>query len=231
MKDIKLWKTNFRSSWSFSHKRLEEVHGPEVEVRFTETLIQCPGMIVENLKLLCGKSDTHAGHTELLGVDREGRLVAAELEKGTLTGSSVTQIIDYTSYLYAMNAGELAQHVQNHSGTAGIKKIDDFPAWYQTIFQAPFSAPQDLKMILVGLDFDHQAGRMVKFLGDRGIDISLILFHAFQDEKEFVIAMQEIYAPGKIVTRSAKNLENRGSERMQEEPAETSLQDLIKRSS
>lgn len=230
MKDIKLWKTNFRTSWSFSHKLLEEVHGPEVDIRFEESLIQCPGMIMEDLKLLGGKIDPTAGHTELLGVDREGRLVAAELKRGMLTGSCVTRIVDYASCLYAMTVEVLALHVKNHSGVAGIPKTDDFLKWYQTTYQAPISAPQKLKMMLIGFDFDDQAGRMVKFLGESGMNISLVLFHAFQDQDEFVIAMQEIYAADKITTNSAKKFQDRESGGPEEEKTEASLEDLIKRS-
>jgi hypothetical protein len=228
VKDTKLWKTNFQSSGSFPPQPLEKAHEAEIETTFEDILIQYPSLIMENLKLLCGKIETTVDHSELLGVDGEGRLVVLELEKGMLTSSSVAHIINYASYIHEMTNEELANYIKFCSGNIGLKRADDFLVWYETLYQAPFSVPKKLKMILIGLDFDDQSRSMVKFLADNRMDISVIIFNAFQDHDQYVIAMQRIQSTDRNIPSDMSELGTSDSGPVETEKTETTLKDLVK---
>ena len=45
-------------------------------------------------------------------------------------------------------------------------------------------------MVLIGLGVDDRARRMVSFLADSDIDISLITFHAFEENGRILLARQ-----------------------------------------
>jgi hypothetical protein len=227
VKDTKFWKTNFQSSGPFPPQPLEKAHEAEIKTTFENILIQYPKLIIEDLRLLCGKIET-TDHSELLGVDGEGRLVVLELEKGMLTSSSVAHIINYASYIHKMANEELSNYIKFCSGNIGLKKADDFLVWYETIYQTPFSVPKKLKMILIGFDFDDQARSMIKFLADNRIDISIILFHAFQDHDQYVIAMQRIQSTDRNIPADVMEFGTSGFGATETGKNETTLEDLVK---
>ena len=131
-----------------------------------------------------------SGWLDLLGVDQDGRLVVFELKKGTLPRDAVTQIIDYCSYLESLEAPDLARLISEQSGNLGIAKIEDFEEWYSSVSG---KSPDDLRpvrMVLVGLGVDDSASRMVSFLANGCIEISLLTFHGYQHNGETLLARQ-----------------------------------------
>ena len=87
-------------------------------------------MLMPGLTLVGRQMPTDGGVLDLLGVDRDGRLVVFELKKEMLTRDAVAQIIDYCSWLESLTEVELAKHIVEHSGRDGIDKIDDLESWY-----------------------------------------------------------------------------------------------------
>jgi hypothetical protein len=130
--------------------------------------------------------------------------VVFELKRGTLTREAVAQVIDYGSYLAELDPEELSEHISERSGRLGIEKIDDFLGRYQEQFARNLSRPQKPKLILVGLGVDDRARRMVSFLADSEVDISLITFHAFAEGDEILLARQvEVEAKPLVGTSGA----------------------------
>lgn len=228
MKDIKLWKTNFQSSGPFSPRLLEKAHESEIEFVLEDILVQSPGLITDGLKLLCRKTYAQMDYSETLGVDGNGCLVVLLLKKGTLTSTSISDIINFASYIHKMTAEELSHYIKNNSGISGGRKIDDFLEWYHTIFQTPFLSPQNLKMILIGFDYDEKVKNMTKFLADNGVNISLTLVHFFPDHDEYVIAMQRIESTDEIITGSVKKSRTSEASLIHNQENETTLEDLVK---
>jgi hypothetical protein len=126
-------------------------------------------------------------------------LVVFELKRGTLTRNAVSQIIDYSSYLDDLDPKVLASHIAERSGTLGVEKIDDFGAWYQEQYQKSIFDIQKPKLVLVGLGADECTRRMVSFLADSDIDISLITFYGFEkDGKTFLAKQVEVAAKSPV---------------------------------
>ena len=176
---------------------VEQARRIETENLLEDTLVKNPDMLMPGLKLVGRQMPTVGGPLDLLGVDRDGRLVVFELKRGKLTREAVTQVIDYASDLEAMNREKLAEHITQQSGHGGIEKIKNFEAWCAQHIEEPDVDPlsSPVKMMLVGLGADAQATRMVDFLAARDVDISLLTFHGYKHEGKTFLARHVLVEP------------------------------------
>lgn len=161
------------------------------EKRLEGMLVQRPDMLEPGIRLVGRQTPTEGGPSDLLGVDRHGRLVVFELKRDAITRNAVTQCIDYASALDAKNPNELAEHIAEQSGRFEIKKIENFQEWYEERF--PDNEPSDLlppRLVLVGLGVDDDAERMARFLQAGKIDISVLTFYGFQHDGKTLLARQ-----------------------------------------
>ena len=110
-----------------------------------------------------------------------------ELKRGNLSREAVAQIIDYASDLEAMAPDALAKHISDKSGG----KIEDFQEWHRERYGEPQEGWSPIRMFLVGLGTDDTTERMVKFLANSGMDISLLTFYGFEYEGKTLLAKQE----------------------------------------
>jgi hypothetical protein len=84
----------------------------------------------------------------------------------------------------------LSNLISQGSGKLGVKKIDDFSEWYQVQFGKNLASIGKPKMMLVGLGVDDRARRMVEFLTNGDVEISLITFHGFGEGNNTYLARQ-----------------------------------------
>ena len=190
MEEIKLWELTKNESGCPTAVPVASARQMETEGQLEEILVQCPDLLMQGLKLIGRQTETPGGPLDLLGVDMDGRLVVFELKRGNLMREAVAQIIDYGSFLSELEPDELSKHISDRSGKNGIEKIDDFMDWYQEQFIKTLSTIGKPRMVLVGLGVDERAKRMVAFLADSEIDISLITFHGFDKEGKVFLAKQ-----------------------------------------
>ncbi len=157
-----------------------------------ETLVKNPGLLLRGLTLVGRQTPTAGGGSlDLLGVDEFGKLVVFELKRGNLSRDAVAQIIDYASHLEAMDPDVLAEHISDRSGEQGIEKIQDFREWYSEHYPEAQDGWSPIRMFLVGLGTDDTTERMVKFLANSSMDISLLTFYGFEYEGKTLLAKQE----------------------------------------
>ena len=211
MKEIRLWRI-IKSNGEPEVNKFSLVNQTETEKLLEDILVKSPDLLFPGLKLVGRQTDTPGGPLDLLrriclplallGVDEDGRIVIFELKRGTLTRDAVAQLLDYASYLSDFELEELSIHISDRSGKLGIEKIDDFLAWYQEQFAKPLLKKQKPKLTLVGLGADDRTRRMVSFLADSDIDVSLITFHGFQDGENVILARQvEVETPDVTITK------------------------------
>jgi len=190
MKEIKLWQISQEGENEPPVKPLKNANQTETEKQLEEIIVKYPDLLFDGLKLVGRQTDTAGGPLDLLGVDSDGRLVVFELKRGTLTREAIAQVIDYASFLDEMEPSKLSQHISDRSGNFGIEKIEDFSAWYNEQYQKSIYEIQKPKMILVGLGADDRTRRMVSFLSNNDIDISLITFYGFEQNGKAYLAKQ-----------------------------------------
>jgi hypothetical protein len=201
MEDIKLWELDGSEA-----KPLDSNNRLESELLLENTLVENPGLLMEDLTLVGRQTPTEGGPLDLLGIDGDGRLVVFELKRGTLSRDAVAQIIDYASDLDDMDLDALAEHIAEGSGTHGIEEIEDFQEWYDGRGFGELESLKPLHMFLVGLGVDDRTERMVRFLAESSdMAITLLTFHGFDYEGKTILAKQvEVEGPAEPDLRSTR---------------------------
>ena len=201
MDEIKLWALNGERA-----SRVQPSSAMDSELRLEEILVKNPEMLIPDLTLVGRQTATEGGPLDLLGVDSDGRLVLFELKRGSLSRDAVAQIIDYASDLASMGGDALAERITEQSGAGGIEKIEDFADWHAENFDADnLETLLPLRMFLVGLGVDDRTERMVNFLADNGMDISLLTFQGFARGDELFLARHmRVEAEDEPVSRPSK---------------------------
>ncbi len=170
----------------------------DLESDLEDTLVAHPNMLLPKLRLVGRQTPIGGGTLDLLGVDREGKLAVFELKRGTLSRDAVAQVVDYGSALEAMSESDLAGLISQNSGQDGqdgIDKIENFVEWYREGFGGSLETLRPLRMYLVGLGTDDTTRRMVDFLSEHGVDISLLTFYGFKYAGKTLLAKQVQVAP------------------------------------
>ena len=182
---------------------LERAERTGTEKNLEDTLASNPGLLEEGLTLVGRQTPTQGGPLDLLGVDEDGRLVVFELKRGTLSRDAVAQVIDYTSALTDMGLDRLVEHIDARSNEQGIQKIEE---WYSNKFpDGDLALLLRPRMVLVGLGADDTTSRMVKFLSNTGVDISLLTFHGFVSEGKTLLAKQVEGRAANVTSAPASN--------------------------
>ena len=187
MDEIKIWAVDNASSvLPLEAKQME------TEALLESTLVKNPDLLMPGMKLVGRQTQTSSGPLDLLGVDKDGKLVVFELKRGNLSRDAVAQIIDYASDLDSKDPAGLAKHISDNSGVGGIEKIDDFQTWYDENTEAEsLESLRPMRLFLVGLGTDDRTERMVRFLAKNSdMDISLLTFHGFAYDGKTLLARQ-----------------------------------------
>ena len=205
MEEIEVWTVD-----GSQVSRLAKSNQMESELLLEDVLVENPGLLLEGLRLVGRQTPTEGGPLDLLGVDGDGKLVVFELKRGTLSRDAVAQVIDYTSYLNAMDLSDLANHVSESSGAHGIDEIEDFREWYGQAF-GELESLKPLRMFLVGLGVDGTTERMVKYLVNGDIDISLLTFPRIPLQRQAPVGKASGSSKGQRLGASAAKAEQIGT--------------------
>ena len=193
---------------------LERAEKTQTEKTLEDTLVANPDLLEAGLTLVGRQTPTQGGPLDLLGVDEDGKLVVFELKRGTLSRDAVAQVIDYTSDLTAMGIAGLTSHIATRSGQHGIQKIDDLEEWFLNRFpERDLDSLLPPRMVLVGLGADDTTSRMVEFLANTGVDISLLTFHGFISDGKTLLAKQVTGSAASITTSPPASNAKRPSRR------------------
>ena len=204
MEEIRIWRLSGDHSEKAKAIRVDTIAETTTEQLLEDVLTGSPDVLMPNLRLIGRQMETQGGPLDLLGVDEDGRIVVFELKRGNLTRDAVAQAIDYASFLDSLEIDALCRHLATTSGKGGTEQIPDFAQWYQTNFQRPVSEIGRPRIVLVGLGVDERAKRMVAFLAQAELDISLLTFHGFSHAGETLLARQ-VEVKAREATVSVKN--------------------------
>lgn len=195
MKEIHVWEITGDNLHNLEVHPIEAVDQTQTEQLLEEILVKkpdllLPDLLLPDLRVVGRQTDTPGGPLDLLGVDGDGRLVVFELKRGILTRDAVAQVLDYASFLYDLDSDELSTHISERSGKAGLPKIDNFIDWYTEQFARSFDNSQKPRLVRIGLGADERARRMVSFLANSDLDVSLITFYGFKRDGKVLLARQ-----------------------------------------
>jgi hypothetical protein len=185
---------------------IQPINSDETERLLEDLLTRTPDLLSRDLSLIGRQVATESGPLDLLAVDSAGQLVVFELKRGVLTRDAVAQVVDYASYLSELDEEKLARLIEASSGRLGITQIGDFQDWYSGEFpDSEGVLARPAKMVVVGLGADERARRMVAFLKQRGVDIQLLTFQAFQSGGQLFLTKE---VPDSPVVRPGPGSDN-----------------------
>lgn len=190
MEEIKLWKIVDGANEKPQAVPVEKIAQTTTEERLETMLTESPELLIPGLELVGRQTPTPTGPLDLLGVDDDGQLVVFELKRGKLTRDAIAQAIDYASYLAGLEPEELCRCINENSRQDGTHPPEDFRGWYEREFRHRVADIGPPRIVLVGLEVDECAKRMVGFLANCELDISLITFHGFKYDGETLLARQ-----------------------------------------
>lgn len=211
MQRIQVWSLSKGADSGFAATPLSDLAEMDSEEELEELLSHNPGLLEDGLELVGRQIPASGGALDLLGVDEDGRLVVFELKRGTTPRAAVAQVVDYASYLAALDVRDISQLISQHSGKRGIQELPPFEEWYQERFAGrDLSEAVPPRMVLVGLGSDADTQRMVGFLANSGVNIALVLFQGFQAEGHRLLARTvEVQPPKSPGTGTRKGNEQK----------------------
>lgn len=223
--EIKMWAIEDSSS---SVENLRPTDRLQKESFLEDVLVNDPHMLMPGLTLVGRQTQTEGGYLDLLGVDENGKLVVFELKRDKLTRKAVAQAIDYCSYLESLSETELSALIEEYSGKHGIDKISDFLSWYdERQGGKELATLRPTQIGLVGLGVDERAQRMVGFLAESGVDITLLTFHGYQCGDKTLLARQvEQGEAGDIGSKPRRQRDDERRRRHGELAQELGIEDL-----
>ncbi len=161
MDEISIWRCD---SMGNLVEKFQPANQMNSEESLENLLEQNPEMLVPGLTLI-GRQMTIDGiyDLDLIGLNRQDKLVVFELKRGILTRQAVAQILDYCSWIDSRNEDQLLEFLS--SGHA-IDEADDFGTWYRNLRSKELdcSVLRPTRMVLVGLGVDERAKRMVEYM-------------------------------------------------------------------
>ena len=161
----------------------------DYERSFEEMLIQSPDMLGEGVALVGRQLMTESGPLDLLGIDEDGKLVVYELKRGEMPREAITQAIDYASWLDSLSYDELARRISEHGPSGFTRAFDDFDDWYTGEFdEDQVQMLRPTRVVVVGLGAEPATERMAHWLADKGVNIEMLMFHAFRHGDNTIFA-------------------------------------------
>lgn len=180
---------------------LNPVVSTDSERLLEDTLANHPDLLDENMQLVGRQILTESGQLDLLGVDENGRLTVFELKRDALRRDAVAQIIDYASYLDNLDDEKLLELLTNSAQAHGI---GSFGNWYAETHGKSLSSLRPVQITLVGLGVDERANRMVRYLANGEMPISLLTFSGYHHNGQTLLARQVEVAAQETVVENAQ---------------------------
>lgn len=106
------------------------------------------------------------GFIDLLGIDRDGRLVVYELKVNRTGRETLAQILDYASWLDSESIDEIERRVCESSGQHGIAQLRSFQEFDKARLRPT-------RLVIVAGEANASLKRMVSFIRDYGLDVSV----------------------------------------------------------
>jgi hypothetical protein len=205
MSPLEMWQVT-RAAAGRSAVRVDPINTDETERLLEDLLASTPELLGRELLLIGRQLATESGPLDLLALDSDGQLVVFELKRGVLTRDAVAQVVDYASYISALDEEKLARLIEGSSGRHGIAQINDFQDWYGGEYpDSDGVLARPAKMVIVGLGADDRARRMVTFLNQRGVDIQLLTFQAFRSGSELFLTKEVPVSVSRRLSSASEN--------------------------
>jgi hypothetical protein len=132
---------------------------------------------------------------DLLGVDRDGRLVVFELKRTTDGGHVELQALRYAAMVSAMTFDELVQHYERYLGQvpAVDEARDRLAAWLDDVGGEEAILSREVRIVLVAAGFDIEITTTVLWLTDvYGLDIRCVRLTPYRVDNRLLLDVLQV---------------------------------------
>ena len=132
---------------------------------------------------------------DLLGLDREAKLVVVELKRTEDGGHMELQSIRYAAMVSTMTFGEVVEIYNAYLASKGPSEVDarskilEFLEWDEPDEDA---FAQDVRIILVSAEFSKEVTSAVMWLNDQGLDIQCFRLKPYNLDGRLLVDVQQL---------------------------------------
>ena len=134
-----------------------------------------PALLAEGLRVIGRQVRLEAGPLDLLGVDAQGRWVLIELKRERLYRETVAQALDYVACFKALDVHEVRDKLA--SGLDAFGDPDELTGLIDS--QLEDEEEREVAVMLVGTSVDPGLERVVSYLSDYELPVSVVTFEVF----------------------------------------------------
>ncbi len=181
--------------WRISEGKPKKINESNIkfEIDLEEWIESDPDLLQNGLTIVGRQLYVQAGVIDLLALDPQGRWVIIELKKDLLRREVIAQVIDYASCIADMPADELES------------KINEYLVKHNTTIQNLLSArdalealhpnERDIVLIVVGTGKEPGLERIISYLNQYDMSISLVSYEVFEVGNQEKILLRELTDP------------------------------------
>jgi len=153
-----------------------------------------PDSIVEDGALLIiGRqvATNQRSFIDLLALDREGNTVIVELKRGKIPRETVSQALEYTSWVESLEYAKLEQILRDYLNDENLSLLDYHKAYFKLEETEGVSFNKDQRIVIVGYEISQEVRQTALFLRKKGLRATCVEFNYFKtNSKEQLISVE-----------------------------------------
>lgn len=167
-----------------------------------EWILAHPGVLGPDVTVIASEYDrwqTAAGdpvldRLDILGLDPDGRLVAAELKRGAAPHTIHMQAINYAAMVSRLKPTDVAElYASTETQRGRDTDVDSALTELTTTKLLTAESIRRPRIVLVASDFPASVTAAVVWLNEQGVDISLIRFRAYRLGEQAVVSFSRLF--------------------------------------
>ena len=163
------------------------------EKKLESMIVDSPGIVSDELMLVGRQVATgFGGCIDLLGLAPDASLVLIELKKKRTPRDVVAQALDYATWVEGLREEDIVRIYEKFSPDSSLP--EDFKSQFDADFgENEFN--QNHQIIIVASSLDDSTERIVAYLQEREIPISVLCFQVFSNGSEQLLSRTWLHDP------------------------------------
>ena len=182
-------------------------------------LERSPWAIAQEPLLLIGRQSSASFEgdrllPDLLGIDKDGNLVVAELKKGRTPRETVAQLLEYAAWADELSNNSILELVSDYFSTNTELQSKEFDEIFCETFEAEELPPlgERLRLFIAAEEISPTVSRVCRYLRTtHGIDVNCVEFCVYQTESGEILVSSQVIVGQEEVTDSKKRVTQRWS--------------------
>lgn len=152
------------------------------------------GILEDSRVLVLGRqvATNLGGFIDLLGLDRDGRVVVVEIKRDRTPRDTVAQALEYASFAARLDAGQLEGILQSYLNDQSLTLAEFHREFFGLGPDEAVAFNKDQRIVVVGQTIRPEIRQVASFLRSKGIEVTCIEFTFFRGDGGTSLLCQEI---------------------------------------